>query len=75
MAKDDKLPGVIRGKPPCAGCTDRYITCHDHCPKDDRGDYGYLAWKNDIENLRKNRMAYEALNRRKSWQRTNTQKD
>jgi hypothetical protein len=30
---------------PCNGCTERFIACSDHCPKDERGEYGYKAWQ------------------------------
>ena len=30
---------------PCNGCTERFTACHDRCPKDKRGEYGYKAWK------------------------------
>ena len=34
---------------PCHNCTERFIACHDNCPKDARGEYGYAAWKADRE--------------------------
>ena len=34
---------------PCKGCTERFTACSDRCPKDARGEYGYKAWKADIE--------------------------
>lgn len=30
---------------PCNKYPERFIACSDHCPKDERGDYGYKAWK------------------------------
>ena len=30
---------------PCHGCTERFTACSDHCPKDERGEVGYKAWK------------------------------
>lgn len=33
---------------PCKGCTERFIACSDRCPKDERGEYGYKAWKADV---------------------------
>lgn len=54
---------------PCDGCTERFLACSGHCPKDERGDYGYLGWKAKIEEIKKNRKAYDDLNRRKVWQR------
>lgn len=34
---------------PCDGCTERFIACSDRCPKDQRGEYGYKAWKADLQ--------------------------
>lgn len=34
---------------PCYKCQERYTACHDHCPKDARGDYGYEAWLADTK--------------------------
>ncbi len=54
---------------PCDGCTERFQACWCRCPKDERGEYGYNAWKAKLELIEKNRKAYDDLNRRKSWQR------
>lgn len=54
---------------PCDGCTERFIACSGRCPKDERGEYGYNAWIAKLELIKKNRKAYDDLNRRKSWQR------
>lgn len=54
---------------PCEGCTEKFIGCHGRCPKDARGEYGYNAWRARIEEIKKNRKAYDDLNRRKSCQR------
>lgn len=34
---------------PCKGCTERFTACSDRCPKDARGEYGYKAWKADLD--------------------------
>lgn len=34
---------------PCKGCTERFTACSARCPKDERGEYGYKAWKADLE--------------------------
>ena len=34
---------------PCKGCTERFTACSARCPKDERGEYGYKAWKVDLE--------------------------
>lgn len=30
----------IRDIPPCKDCTERFLACSDHCPKDERGEHG-----------------------------------
>lgn len=32
---------------PCKGCEERFVGCHDICPKSARGEYGYKEWKAD----------------------------
>ena len=39
---------VTRDPPPCYGCTEKFTACHDRCPKDERGEFGYKAWKAKI---------------------------
>lgn len=34
---------------PCQGCTEKFTACHDRCPKDQRDEYGYKAWKSELE--------------------------
>lgn len=34
---------------PCKGCAERFLACSDKCPKDARGEYGYKAWKADVQ--------------------------
>ena len=34
---------------PCKDCQERFTACHDHCPKDARDEYGYKAWKADMD--------------------------
>ncbi len=45
---------------PCKDCPERFIACSDHCPKDDRGEYGYKAWKADLEAEKQARKEYNA---------------
>lgn len=33
---------------PCKGCTNRKPACSDHCPKDERGEYGHAAWLEEV---------------------------
>lgn len=56
--KGKELTGPIRGAGPCKGCTERFRACSDHCPKDERGEYGHKAWKAEIERVNKNRRDY-----------------
>ena len=55
---------VTREKPPCKGCTERCViesfNCHDRCPKDERGELGYKAWKSRLDEINKRRKEYEA---------------
>ena len=54
MVKDEqRIYSPIRDMPPCRGCTERFTACHDHCPKDARGEFGYMAWKNEISRVKK----------------------
>ena len=34
---------------PCKDCKEKFTACHDRCPKDERGEYGYKAWKLEFE--------------------------
>lgn len=43
---------------PCNGCTERFIACSDRCPKDARDEYGYKAWRADLEVEKKARKEY-----------------
>ena len=53
------LDSPIREKPPCYGCKERFIACHGDCPKDKRGEYGYSAWKSDVEKANAERRKYK----------------
>jgi hypothetical protein len=73
MPKDEsRIRCGIRDVSPCKGCTERFTACSDRCPKDERGDYGHDAWIAKLREVQANRKAYNSLNRRKKWQRTNT---
>ena len=58
------IDSPIRDKPPCKDCAERCVTetfnCHDRCPKDQRGEFGYMAWKTCLDELNKRRKEYEA---------------
>ena len=60
-----RLSGAIRGVSPCTGCKERFSACWDHCPKDERGEFGYKAWKAEIKRVKKNRDDYIRLNAKK----------
>lgn len=68
---DKRLPGTLRGVSPCTECTERFIACHDRCPKDERGEFGYKAWLAEVQKIKDKKKAYDNLDRRKSWQKTN----
>ena len=66
MSIDDKrLTGAVRGVPPCKECTERFRACWDHCPKDERGEFGYKAWKAEIKRVNKAREEYARRNAKK----------
>ena len=54
---------VTREIPPCKGCTERCVTesfnCHDRCQMDERGEFGYKAWRGKIESANKARKEYQ----------------
>ena len=59
MSIDDKrLTGAVRDIPPCKGCKERFLACHDRCPIDARGEFGYNAWKAEIERVKAAREKY-----------------
>lgn len=70
MEDKKRLCCGIRDKSPCKDCPERFLACSDKCPKDERGEFGYKAWKAKLEEVQAKRKAYNNLNRRKKWQRT-----
>lgn len=38
---------------PCKDCRERFTACHDICPKDKRGEFGYKAWKKMVDEEKK----------------------
>lgn len=42
---------VMRDGPPCHKCTEKFLACHDRCPKDARGEFGYKAWKAELNRV------------------------
>lgn len=67
----------FRDESPCKDCSERFTACADHCPKDERGEFGYKAWKAEAKRVNDNRKAYLKQGRRKKfgWQTTNFWKD
>lgn len=60
-----RLTGAVRGAPPCKDCAERFLACHDCCPKDERGEFGYKAWKAEIKRVNKAREEYARQNAKK----------
>ena len=59
---------------PCHHCTERFIACSDRCPKDERGEYGYKAWRDDMFAIKKAQRQIRNLSntyaaRRAKWAR------
>ena len=42
---------LIRDKPPCKGCNERFTACHDKCDK-------YKEWKKILDSANKARQEY-----------------
>lgn len=47
---------------PCKDCPERFLACSDRCPKDERGEYGYKAWKADLIAEKRAWKKYNLLN-------------
>jgi hypothetical protein len=58
MKDSQRLHGPIRDVSPCKDCTERFVACSDRCPKDERGEYGYKAWKTEYRRVKKEREQY-----------------
>ena len=52
---------MMPGNSPCNGCTERFTACSDRCPKDERGEYGYKAWKADHRKMKAAEKEYNKL--------------
>ena len=68
-----RLDSPIMEVTPCNGCTEKFTACHDRCPKDKRGEFGYGAWKALADKANKARKEYdliryeEKMRMRKIW--------
>jgi hypothetical protein len=51
-------PQITRESSPCKDCPERFIACSDRCPKDERGEYGYKAFKASNEKVKEARRNY-----------------
>ena len=49
---------TTRDVAPCNGGTERFTACHDRCPKDERGEFGYKAWKANLEKVKEEKRKY-----------------
>ena len=58
MGRGKDTTGPIRDDNPCKNCVERFLACSDCCPKDARGEYGYKAWKAELERVNQNRREY-----------------
>lgn len=51
-----EIESPIRDKPPCKDCSERCVTesfnCHNSCPKDERGEFGYRAWREKVDSAK-----------------------
>lgn len=65
MNDRQKIAGPVRDRAPCDGCTERFTACSDRCPKDERGAYGYKAFRKRIDEVNEARRRY-ALERHNS---------
>lgn len=53
-----RLSQTIRDLAPCKGCTERFTACSDRCPKDERGEPGYKAFKREIARVKNEKRNY-----------------
>ena len=61
--------GMANKVAPCKDCTERFLACSARCPKDARGEYGYLAWKADLNKAKQAEKEY-MLNRQADYLRS-----
>ena len=53
-----KLDPTTREIAPCKDCTERHTACHDKCPKDERGEFGYKSWKANLDKINEEKWKY-----------------
>ena len=59
MKEESRISAPVRDKSPCCGCTEKFTACHDRCPKDLRGEYGYKAFREQIAKVKGERRKYD----------------
>ena len=69
MMEHQRLSGIVRDVCPCKDCPERFIACSDRCPKDERGEYGYKAWKGKITKVKQAEREY-LKNRHEDYKRS-----
>ena len=72
MKEEFRINLIVRGYSPCKDCPERFTACSDRCPKDERGEYGYKAWKAYIAQVKREKRNYLKnrevdLQRRELW--------
>ena len=68
MKQSQRLCVATRECSPCRDCQEKFTACHDRCPKDQRGEFGYKAWKDLNEDMKQKMKDYRK--RSKEWERT-----
>ena len=66
---DKSPPNEYRVCSPCKDCAEKYPACHDACPKDRRGEYGYSKWKEEREAVKLNKIEYQKRIGKDKWDR------
>ena len=54
---------------PCKNCPERFTACSDRCPKDARGEYGYKAWKAEMDAMKQAAQLRHSIDRANSKRR------
>ena len=52
MREESRLSAPVRDISPRRDCTEKFTACHDCCPKDKRGEYGYKAFRERIDKVK-----------------------
>lgn len=68
MKESSRMCAATRECSPCKGCSERFTACHDRCPKDERGKFGYKAWKTLNEDMKQKTKEYREKS--KEWEKT-----